>query len=153
MIRIICKKVSYQTILSKGPAHHHNMGNLQKRAYLTFFFARGHTIWMIQIIRQKVSYQTMLFPKGRPIQMIWVICKKMAYFTVLFARGQPIQIIPVNYLQTDTFFYCSTNLEMKGEIIFLGHVVISLKKDLKPITLSNFEVADLYFLRNFKGEE
>ena len=71
-------------------------------AYLTFFFARGHTIWMIQIIRQKVSYQTMLFPKGRPIQMIWVICKKMAYFTVLFARGQPIQIIPVNYLQTDT---------------------------------------------------
>ena len=42
---------------------------------------------------------------------------------------------------------------MKGELIFLGHVVISLKKDLKPITLSNFEVADLYFLRNFKGEE
>ena len=93
--------------------------------------------------------------------------KEMAYFTVLFARGQPIQIIPVNYLQTDTkrglplmfqffnwpLFYCSTNLEMKGEIIFLGHVVISLKKDLKPITLSNFEVADLYFLRNFKGEE
>ena len=50
-------------------------------------------------------------------------------------------------------FYYSANLEMKEQIIFLGHVEISLEKDLKPITLSNFEVEELYFLRNFKGEE